>query len=44
MMVAGTGFIPEERTESTFTAHWNYRGVFHGVKELMRVAFQVYEK
>ena len=37
MMVAGTGFVPDERTQSIFMSHWIYRVVFHGVKTLIRL-------
>jgi len=41
MMVAGTGFVPDERTNSTITSHWIYQGVFHGVKTLKRTGVAV---
>jgi len=41
-MVAGTGFVADERTNSTVTSQWIYLGVCHGVKRLKRVGFSIY--
>ena len=40
--VSDTGFVPDERTNSTITSHWIYHDVFRGVKVLKGVEFQEY--